>query len=112
MQFNPAALTLFIIVQIVQFSQTTTLTLPLHHGQHSSSSGHPRDVKLTCLLNLSEEKYDGGDLYLFNHKEVKVENFEPGSAVVFPSFLNHRVSEILKGSRNTLAIWMWGPKFR
>ena len=71
-----------------------------------------RDVKLTCLLNLSEEKYDGGDLYLFNHKEVKVENFEPGSAVVFPSFLNHRVSEILKGSRNTLAIWMWGPKFR
>ena len=30
-----------------------------------------RDVKLTCLLNLSEEKYDGGDLFLFRDKEVK-----------------------------------------
>ena len=71
-----------------------------------------RDVKLTCLLNLSENKYEGGDLFLFRDKEVKVENFDPGCAVVFPSFTNHRVSKITKGKRATLAIWMWGPKFR
>ena len=71
-----------------------------------------RDVKLTCLLNLSEEKYEGGDLFLFRDKEVKVEKFDPGSAVVFPSFTNHRVSKITSGKRATLAIWMWGPKFR
>ena len=71
-----------------------------------------RDVKLTCLLNLSEEKYDGGDLYLFRDKEIKVEKFDPGCAVIFPSFTNHRVSKISSGKRSTLAIWMWGPKFR
>lgn len=71
-----------------------------------------RDVKLTCLLNLSEEKYNGGDLFLFRDKEIKVERFDPGSAVIFPSFTNHRVSKIISGKRATLAIWMWGPKFR
>ena len=71
-----------------------------------------RDVKLTCLLNLSESKYEGGDLFLFRDKEVRVENFDPGCAVVFPSFTNHKVNKITKGKRATLAIWMWGPKFR
>ena len=71
-----------------------------------------RDIKLTCLLNLSEEKFEGGDLYLFRNKEVKVQKFYPGSAVVFPSFLDHKVDKIVKGKRNTLAIWLHGPKFR
>ena len=64
------------------------------------------------LLNLSEEKYDGGDLFLFRDQEIKVEKFDPGCAVIFPSFTNHRVSNITSGKRATLAIWMWGPKFR
>ena len=71
-----------------------------------------RDIKLTCLLNLSEEVYHGGDLFLFRNKEVRIEKFDPGSAVVFPSFIDHRVEEITAGKRNTLAIWMQGPKFR
>ena len=54
----------------------------------------------------------GGDLFLFRDKEVKIEKFDPGSAVVFPSFINYRVSKITSGKRATLAIWMWGPKFR
>ena len=71
-----------------------------------------RDIKLTCLLNCSDNDYKGGDLYLFRDKDVKVENFGPGSAVVFPSFISHKVEKIISGSRATLAIWMNGPKFR
>ena len=71
-----------------------------------------RDIKLTCLLNCSEEKYEGGDLCLFRDGEVKIQNFNPGSAVIFPSFTNHKVNKIISGSRATLAIWMEGPKFR
>ena len=71
-----------------------------------------RDIKLTCLLNCSEEKYDGGDLFLFRDGEVKIENFNPGCAVIFPSFTNHKVEKITSGSRATLAIWADGPKFR
>ena len=71
-----------------------------------------RDMKLTCLLNCSDNDYEGGDLFLFRDKDVKVENFGPGSAVVFPSFISHKVEKIISGSRATLAIWMNGPKFR
>lgn len=71
-----------------------------------------RDIKLTCLLNCSDNDYKGGDLFLFRDKDVKVENFGPGSAVVFPSFISHKVEKIISGSRATLAIWMNGPKFR
>ena len=71
-----------------------------------------RDIKLTCLLNCSEENYQGGDLFIFREGEKKVENFSPGSAVIFPSFTYHKVEKIVSGSRKTLAIWMDGPKFR
>ena len=43
-------------------------------------------------------------------KKLKVSN--PGSAVIFPSFMHHKVEKITSGSRATLAIWMDGPKFR
>ena len=72
-----------------------------------------RDIKLTCLLNLSEDDYEGGNLKLFDGKEIDIENFnKPGSAVVFPSFINHKVTKLNKGERYTLAIWWYGPKFK
>ena len=72
-----------------------------------------RDIKLTALLNLSEEKYDGGELVLFRAKEITCREFNtPGSAIIFPSFINHKVNKVVSGSRHTLAIWLSGPKFR
>ena len=72
-----------------------------------------RDIKLTALLNLSEENYKGGELVLFRSKEITCDEFnKPGSAVIFPSFINHKVNKIISGKRNTLAIWFSGPKFR
>ena len=78
----------------------------------ASMKSPTRDIKLTCLLNCSEENYEGGDLYLFRDGEVKIKNFNPGSALIFPSFTNHKVEKITSGSRATLAIWIEGPKFR
>ena len=79
----------------------------------ASSKSPISDIKLTCLLNLSEEAYEGGELFLFKGKEIECKEFnEPGSAVVFPSFTNHKVNKLSSGTRHTLAIWMTGPKFR
>ena len=79
----------------------------------ASSKSPVSDIKLTCLLNLSEESYDGGELILFKGKEIECKEFNlPGSAVVFPSFTNHKVNRLLSGKRHTLAIWLSGPKFR
>ena len=72
-----------------------------------------RDIKLTALLNLSEESYEGGELVLFRANEIICNEFnKPGSAIIFPSFVNHKVNKITSGKRYTLAIWFSGPKFR
>ena len=72
-----------------------------------------RDIKLTALLNLSEESYEGGELVLFRGNEIICNEFNTaGSAIIFPAFTNHKVNKIISGKRNTLAIWMSGPKFR
>jgi hypothetical protein len=72
-----------------------------------------RDIKLTCLLNLSESDYEGGNLKLFDGKEVDIDMFnKPGSAVVFPSFINHKVTKLISGERYSLSIWWYGPKFK
>ena len=72
-----------------------------------------RDIKLTALLNLSEETYQGGELVLFRGNEFVCKEFNtPGSAIIFPAFTNHKVNKIISGKRHTLAIWMSGPKFR
>tara|TARA_Y100000816_G_scaffold286775_1_gene268439 strand:+ start:888 stop:1430 length:543 start_codon:yes stop_codon:yes gene_type:complete len=72
-----------------------------------------RDIKLTALLNLSEDNYKGGELVLFRANEIICNEFNiPGSAIIFPSFINHKVNKVISGRRFTLAIWMSGPKFR
>jgi len=72
-----------------------------------------RDIKLTAILNLSEESYEGGELVLFRANEIICNEFnKPGCAVVFPSFINHKVNKIISGRRHTLAIWFSGPKFK
>ena len=72
-----------------------------------------RDIKLTAMMNCSDEPYEGGELVLFKGVEEKCPEFEiPGSVIVFPAFTNHKVNKVTSGVRKTLALWMWGPKFR
>ena len=79
--------------------------------QNINQVGKVRKISMTIYLSDPNE-YEGGDLCLFRDGEVKIQNFNPGSAVIFPSFTNHKVNKITSGSRATLAIWMEGPKFR
>ena len=58
-------------------------------------------------------KQKSSDKLFSRAKEIICTEFNnPGSAIIFPSFTNHKVNKIISGSRNTLAIWMSGPKFR
>tara|TARA_R100000995_G_C3477206_1_gene121661 strand:+ start:1234 stop:1791 length:558 start_codon:yes stop_codon:yes gene_type:complete len=79
-----------------------------HYGEHMDRSRDAiSDCKLTFLLNLSEDEYEGGDLIV--NKEVT--NFKkPGSAILFRSFLNHEVTPVTKGERITLSYFINGPK--
>jgi predicted 2-oxoglutarate/Fe(II)-dependent dioxygenase YbiX len=70
----------------------------------------PIDMKLTCILNLSEEPYEGGNFFMTPADE-KVE-VTSGEAIVFTSLIAHRVTPITKGERITLTYWGRGPSWR
>ena len=74
---------------------------------------HPEtklDLKLTCLLNLSEEPYEGGELCLINHNSPL--EFTPGMGVLFTSLIAHKVTPVTKGKRITLTYWAQGQSWR
>ena len=71
------------------------------------------DIKLTFIANMSTEKYEGGKFYLFNNDVYEVKELNnPGSAIIFKSHINHKVSPVTMGERKSLAYFMKGPKFR
>lgn len=71
------------------------------------------DTKFTVIANLSTEKYVGGDFYIFNTNEKKVDELSnPGDVIMFKSYLNHKVTPVIKGTRQSLSYFISGPKFR
>jgi len=81
-----------------------------------------RKLSMTIQLTPSD-KYEGGDLLLFGDKNDMVldrPNFlkniqqrrEFGAAIIFPSFLEHEVTPVTKGTRHSLVAWMQGPNWR
>lgn len=84
---------------------------PLH--KDSADSGTLHDLKLTAILNISNDSYTGGefDLFLGDFYEI-LDISNPGTLLVFPSFTYHRVRPVLSGKRTTLSVWMDGPNFR
>jgi PKHD-type hydroxylase len=68
-------------------------------------------MKITVQLSDPDE-YEGGDLeFMINGKSV-VRPREKGTAIVFPSFINHRVTEISKGTSQAIVGWVAGSRFR
>lgn len=68
------------------------------------------DIKLTCLLNLSEEPYEGGKFHVIHIDEEQ--KFTSGMGLVFTSMIAHKVTPITKGERITLTYWASGPTWR
>ena len=66
--------------------------------------------KLSCTITISDPKdYEGGQ---FEFKDGTIPDIrERGSILVFPSFLDHRVTPVTSGTRYSLVAWHEGPKF-
>jgi predicted 2-oxoglutarate/Fe(II)-dependent dioxygenase YbiX len=82
------------------------------YGWHMDlgEKGTYTDAKLTCLLNLSEEKYEGGEFNSMNQGE-KIK-FDSGEGLVINSLVAHKVAPVTKGERITLTYWAMGPLWR
>ena len=79
----------------------------------SSSAEQPFDIKLTAMINLSEEYYEGGDFIMFQGERFRTINefSSPGSSILFNSWIPHKVTPVTKGIRKTISYWFRGPRF-
>ena len=67
--------------------------------------------KLSISVQLTEgDAYEGGDLEFPDGPEGLARS--RGDAIVFPSFMHHRVAPLTRGERWSLVAWVVGPPFR
>ncbi len=80
---------------------------------HTDVGGTAAHRKVSIIVQLSDPKdYDGGDLQIYTVKEPMSMQKKKGSAIVFPSYLLHRVTEVTRGQRDSLVLWASGPSFK
>lgn len=66
--------------------------------------------KLSLSIQLTDSsQYDGGDLGFLSNAGKGAR--ERGAAIIFPSFLAHRVAPVTQGLRHALIAWAYGPSF-
>jgi PKHD-type hydroxylase len=66
--------------------------------------------KLSMSVQLSDgTDYDGGDLEFMASEETGIRT--RGSLIVFPSFLEHRVTPVTRGVRASMVSWIAGEPF-
>jgi PKHD-type hydroxylase len=83
-----------------------------HHDQHDSPGHLPRKLSLVVLLS-DETEYEGGDFEVFvDQSPQPIGVRTKGALIVFPSFVQHRVTPVTKGYRQSLVAFLVGPKFR
>ena len=71
------------------------------------------DIKMTGIVNISEEPYEGGEFIVFYDnvlKEIPEINI-PGSSILLEHGTLHKVNPVTKGIRKTLSYWLLGPRF-
>ena len=76
--------------------------------------GKVRKLSMTILLN---GNYQGGEFQFASYNKlentVETPDFKnAGSVIVFPSFIEHQVTPVTKGTRYSLVAWFVGPPFK
>ena len=68
--------------------------------------------KLSVTVQISEsDAYEGGDLEFISVKRRAIPR-ETGTAIIFPSYLTHRITPVTRGRRRSLVAWAYGPPLR
>jgi PKHD-type hydroxylase len=97
-------------MQYTTYDSSTSGDFPWHTD--SFLFGRPSVQKLTIVVGLTDSNdYEGGMLEIMSRKPIQIK-LTAGQAIVFPSVLNHRVTPVTKGKRQTLVTWFSGPMWR
>jgi len=77
-----------------------------------AAKDYSHDIKLTVLMNLSDNNsYEGGKFQLWNNEVINID-FKPGDILMFKSGIHHRVTPITSGERISLTHFIMGPRFQ
>jgi len=79
-------------------------------GQMTENMAETRKLSLTLQLN---DDYEGGEFQVCDgNQETPIDvDTKKGRAILFPSFMTHRVKPVTSGIRKSLVVWVIGPKF-
>jgi len=83
-----------------------------HWDMHSSGELISQR-KISGVVQLTDpSEYEGGDLEMSICGSLEVVPKIQGSCNLFPTFVNHRVTKVTKGLRETIVFWVEGPDWR
>ena len=95
-------------LQLIQYKAGDFFDWHLDFGAGEISA---RKLSITIQLSDSNE-YEGGDLqFMVNHQVVTAPR-DRGTAIIFPSFIQHRVTPVRVGERRSIVGWISGPPYR
>jgi len=100
-------------VQFAEYDESYSGNYKRHHDVFWMNGDPKYHRKLTCVVQLTDvSDYSGGDLQLFSDKQPNYDDFmSQGTVVFFPSFIEHQVNPVTKGTRHSLTAWFDGPKW-
>lgn len=94
--------------------QFTEYTVDQYYGWHMDTFMLEDGMrKISIVVQLTDpSNYEGGDFQFRNYgggvETMKVLR-QRGTVLIFPSWIEHRVTPVTKGKRQTLVAWMSGP---
>ena len=85
-----------------------------HYGWHTDiGPGSINHRKISITIQLSDpNEYEGGDLEMWSDGNFQTMPKQKGAAVLFPSFLLHRVTPVTKVTRKSLVLWVGGSPYK
>lgn len=84
-----------------------------HYDWHMDLTAQPFPRKLSLSVQLSDpDDYEGCDLQFYGHHQLETAPRTRGTAIIFPSYILHRVTPVVSGTRKALVAWAGGPKFK
>jgi PKHD-type hydroxylase len=84
-----------------------------HYDWHIDWGPNRVQRKLSASLQLTDPShYEGCDLQFHGARPIETAPRQRGAVIVFPSFIQHRVTPCTKGTRKAIVAWTTGPQFK
>ena len=84
-----------------------------HYNWHLDWGPNRVQRKLSASIQLTDPaQYEGCDLQFHGVREIETAPRDRGAVIVFPAFIQHRVTPCTRGTRKAIVVWTTGPEFK